>query len=104
MASFHEMVWQKCREIPKGKVTTYKELGNAINSRAYRAIGTALSKNPHAPEVPCHRVVKSKGSVGGYSGKGGKNAKIKLLEKEGVSIKDGIVDLEKFLHRFRYSK
>jgi methylated-DNA-[protein]-cysteine S-methyltransferase len=81
---FNEKVWNICRKIPKGKVTTYKLVAKALGSNAYRAVGNALNKNPYAPEVPCHRVVKSDGSIGGFAR--GEDAKKKMLEKEGIKI------------------
>ena len=77
-------------QIPKGRVTTYKEIAKAMNSNAVRAFGTLIGKNPDAPKVPCHRVVKSDGSIGGYVF--GVNKKIDLLEKEGLIIKNNKVE------------
>lgn len=93
------------RRIPRGKVTTYKQLARALNTRAYRAVGNACRRNPYAPEVPCHRVVKTDGTIGGFGGKmKGKNVKKKvaLLKREGVKIKDGkVVDFGKKLYKFK---
>jgi|SRR3989344_145897 len=98
---FYEKVYEKLKKVPKGKVTTYAALAKALNSKAYRAVGSAMRRNPFAPSVPCHRVVNSNGNLGNFSGKGGVKAKIKLLEKEGVKIKNNrIVDFEKVLFRF----
>ncbi|HLC74045.1 MAG TPA: MGMT family protein [Candidatus Nanoarchaeia archaeon] len=98
---FYEKVYEKLKKVPKGKVVTYKILAKALNSKAYRAVGTAMRKNPYAPTVPCHRVVKNNGDIGNFSGKGGVKAKIKLLEKEGVKIKNNkIIDFEKVLFKF----
>ena len=81
LSSFQRSVYAVVRRIPKGKTMTYKEVALAIgNPRAYRAVGTALNKNPFAPQVPCHRVIKSDGSVGGFAR--GTKEKIKLLKKE----------------------
>lgn len=84
-----QQVIKALRKIPKGKVTTYKELSKHLNTRGYRAVGTAVGKNPYAPKVPCHRVVRSDGAVGGYAF--GPKKKIALLSKEGVVIKGGKV-------------
>ena len=98
---FYEKVYEKLREVPKGKVTTYADLARTLNSKAYRAVGTAMRKNPHAPFVACHRVVKSTGEIGNFSGEGGVKAKIKLLQKEGIKVKGNkIVDFEKVLFKF----
>lgn len=79
-------------KIPKGKVSTYKRIAEKIGKpRAYRAVGNALHKNPLAPIVPCHRVVRSDGGFGGN--KKGADARRRLLEKEGILIKDGRVKL-----------
>ena len=86
------------KKVPKGKVTTYKALAHALNSRAYRAVGNAMNKNPHAPQVPCHRVIKSDGSIGGFAS--GTKKKIKMLKKEGIKIINGKIDLKRYLYRF----
>ncbi len=84
---FQKKVWKALCKIPKGKTVTYAELAQKIGKpKAVRAVGTAVGKNPFAPEVPCHRVVRSDGTLGGYSGKGGVATKIKLLKTEGVSL------------------
>ena len=88
--SFSEKCYSLLKKVPKGKVTTYKELAHAIDTKAYRAVGSAMNKNPHAPKVPCHRVVNSNGRLGGFAF-GIKN-KIHLLQKEGVDIVDGKID------------
>ena len=97
--NFSQKCYNLLKKVPKGKVTTYKEIARALNSKAYRAVGTAMNKNPYAPEVPCHRVVKSNGRVGGFAS-GTKN-KIKLLKKEGIEIKKERVDLNKYLYKFK---
>ena len=90
--------------IPKGKVTTYGLIARKLNTSAYRAVGNACRNNPYAPRVPCHRVVRSDGSVGGFGGKtSGKNVekKIRMLRTEGVEIKNGkVANFEKVLYRF----
>ena len=98
MKSFNERCYTILRKVPKGKITTYKTLAKALNSKAYRAVGNAMNKNPHAPKVPCHRVVKTDGSVGGFAS-GTKN-KIKMLKNEGVEVINGKIDLNKYLYRF----
>ncbi len=96
--SFTDLVFAKTKLIPLGKVTTYKLLAKAIGSpRAARAVGNALNKN-RDPKIPCHRVVRSAGAVGGF--RDGTRAKIKLLRKEGVEITKGKILLEKYLYGF----
>ncbi len=95
--NFAEKVYALCQKIPRGKVTTYAEIARALDCKAYRAVGQALRCNPYAPSVPCHRVVRSDGSIGGFKGEvSGKEAgeKIKLLEKEGVRVEKYKVDLK----------
>jgi methylated-DNA-[protein]-cysteine S-methyltransferase len=85
--------------VPPGKVTTYKLLAEALGTKAYRAIGRIMNKNPHAPVVPCHRVVNSNGKLGGYAF--GLEKKIALLNAEGVRTKDGLIDnFDKVLFHF----
>ena len=64
---FNENVWKLCKQIPKGKVTTYKLIADELGNKAYRAVGTAMNKNPYAPKVPCHRVINSNGNVGNFA-------------------------------------
>ena len=80
---FQIKVWKYLKMIPKGKIKTYKQVAEAINRpKSARAVANACGKNPYAPKIPCHRVVRSDGSIGGYSGKGRIKAKIKLLKAE----------------------
>ncbi len=84
---FQKKVWTALCKIPKGQTLTYAELAQRIGKpKAVRAVGNAVGKNPFAPAVPCHRVVRSDGMLGGYSGKGGIKTKIKLLTQEGVRL------------------
>jgi methylated-DNA-[protein]-cysteine S-methyltransferase len=79
-------------KIPKGKVSTYKRIAEKIGKpHAYRAVANALHKNPLAPIVPCHRVVKSDGGFGGE--KKGAESRRNLLEKEGIPIENGRVQI-----------
>lgn len=93
MASFSQKVYQLTKKIPKGKVTTYKIIAQALGTKASQAVGQALKRNPYAPIVPCHRVVASDGTLGGFSAKGGGQTtgseiqrKKALLEKEGIKF------------------
>jgi len=93
MSLFQEKVYRVVKRIPKGRVTTYRDVARAIGSpRAARAVGNALNKNPYAPMVPCHRVVRSDGSVGGFAS--GANKKEAMLRKEGVLIKNHKINCE----------
>ncbi len=103
--TFNQKVWELTKKIPRGKVATYKIIGMKLGTRAYRAVGNALRCNPDAPIVPCHRVVASDGSIGGFMGTTDSNSteikkKIKMLRKEGIKIKgDKIVEFENVLFR-----
>jgi methylated-DNA-[protein]-cysteine S-methyltransferase len=92
------------KTVPAGRVTTYKLLAHAAGTRSYRAVGQILKRNPDAPKTPCHRVVASDGSVGGFMGKTtGKSIqkKILLLRKEGIAvINNKIVDFPGRLFTF----
>ena len=95
-------VWSKIDEIPKGRVVTYKELAKALNTKAIRAVATAVGKNPNAPATPCHRVVLSSGKIGNYTHPLGVARKIELLKQEGVEVDSfgNIVDFENKIFRF----
>ena len=84
---FQLKVWNYLKKIPRGSVKTYSQIAKDIGKPlAVRAVANAIRKNPYAPKIPCHRVIKSDGSLGGYSGKGGVNTKKKLLKNEGVTL------------------
>ena len=84
---FQIKVWNYLKKIPKGKVKTYKEVAKGIGMpKAARAVANACGKNPYAPKIPCHRVIRSDGGLGGYSGRGGIRQKLKLLRSEKVEI------------------
>ena len=94
-----QKLYDLLKEIPQGKVTTYKELAKKLKTKGYRAIGQIVGANPNAPQVPCHRVVRSDGGLGGYAF--GLKKKIEILTKEGVKIIDEkVVDFVKKLHKF----
>jgi methylated-DNA-[protein]-cysteine S-methyltransferase len=99
MNSFYEKCYNVLRRVPKGKITTYKEIARALNSGAYRAVGTAMNKNPYAPIVPCHRIINSNGKLGGFSS--GLKNKIKLLKSEGIEIKNNKIDLNKYFYKLK---
>ncbi len=81
--TFQEAVYKIVAGIPKGSTMTYAQVAVAIgNPKAVRAVGNALNKNPYAPQVPCHRVIRSDGSIGGFAS--GSKKKEALLRKEGA--------------------
>ena len=82
---FQLKIWDFLKKIPKGTVKTYSEVAKAIGKPlAVRAVANAIGKNPYPIRIPCHRVIRSDGSLGGYSGTGGVNKKKNLLKKEGI--------------------
>ena len=84
---FQLKVWNYLKKIPRGKVKTYSEVAKSIGKPlAVRAVANAIGKNPLAPQIPCHRVIRLDGSLGGYSGKGGIKTKRLLLKKEGITL------------------
>ncbi|MCR4327812.1 MAG: MGMT family protein [Nanoarchaeota archaeon] len=127
MESFYGKCYQILRKVPKGKVTTYKEIAKVLNSKGYRAVGTAMNKNPHsfianavssealsnrrsalrgtamnknpyAPLTPCHRVINSNGKVGKFAH--GTRKKTEMLNSEGIKIINGKIDLKKYGFKF----
>ena len=103
---FNQKIYNILKKVPKGKVTTYKILAEAIGTKAYRAVGNAMNKNPYGilnckgkNMVPCHRVVGSNGHLHGFAH--GLKKKAQLLMKEGIKIKNNkVMDFEKVLFRF----
>lgn len=95
-----EKVYKKLLEVPKGKVTTYGELAKAIGLKnGQRVIGRVMNKNLYPVIIPCHRVIKSDGKIGGYAW--GEKVKAKMLSDEGIKIKNGkILDVKKDIYRF----
>lgn len=89
--NFNQKVWALTARVPAGRVTTYGSIAEKLGTRAYRAVGNALNRNPYAPAVPCHRVVGSNGALTGFAG--GLKQKRQMLEEEGVPMKGARVDL-----------
>jgi methylated-DNA-[protein]-cysteine S-methyltransferase len=84
---FQLKVWNYLKKIPRGEVRTYLQVAKAIGKpKAHRAVANAVGKNPYPPKIPCHRVIRTDGSLGGYSGKGGIKTKLRLLRAEKVDI------------------
>ena len=97
--NLEDKVYKKLLEVPPGMVTTYGELARAVGLKnGQRVIGRIMNKNPFPVIIPCHRVIKSNGKIGGYAW--GEKIKTNMLSKEGVKIKNGkIIDLE-MIYRF----
>jgi len=103
---FENNVYEICKKVPKGKVTTYGTIAKKMKSKAYRAVGRAMNINPNGilncsgkGMVPCHRVVASNGHLHGFAH--GLKAKARLLRKEGIKIKNNkIRDFENVLYEF----
>ncbi len=96
---FETLVYQIVRTIPKGKVSTYGTVAKRAGRGTARSVGTALARNPFAPEVPCHRVVRADGSLGGFNGETEgpeMQKKTRLLKSEGVEVRSGVIDLSRF--------
>lgn len=93
-------IYKKLLEVPEGKITTYGELAKAVGfTNGQRAVGKFMNKNPYPVIIPCHRVVKADGKIGGYAY--GEEIKTNMLKKEGIRVKDGkILDWEKAIYRF----
>ncbi|MBI5732676.1 MGMT family protein [Candidatus Jorgensenbacteria bacterium] len=92
---FAKKAYRVVKNIPKGKVSTYQAVARAIHKpRASRAVGHALKCNPYAPQVPCHRVIRSDGTVGGYAR--GAKKKIEFLKQEGIIVIGKKIDLHVF--------
>ena len=84
---FQLKVWNYLKSIPRGETRTYKKVAIGLNRpKSIRAVANAIGKNPYPPKIPCHRVVRSDGSLGGYSGKGGIKRKKLLLKSEGIIL------------------
>ena len=98
--SFNKRCYQKLALIPKGMISSYAEIAKSLDSNGYRAVGNAMAKNPHPVSVPCHRIIKSDGTLGGYAL--GISKKIQLLKKEGIKIKNNkVIDFESKFFRFK---
>jgi methylated-DNA-[protein]-cysteine S-methyltransferase len=92
ITAFQRRVYERVKEIPPGRVTTYAALARAVGCASPQAIGQALRRNPFAPRVPCHRVIRSDRSIGGFNGQEGgaeTSRKEALLLAEGVDIRGG---------------
>ena len=80
-------VWKYLMKIPKGETRTYLDIAKALKRpNSFRSVANIVGKNPHPIKIPCHRVIRSDGKLGGYSGPGGIKTKKKLLKKEGIYL------------------
>ncbi|UCD03037.1 MAG: MGMT family protein [Candidatus Aenigmatarchaeota archaeon] len=93
-----EKVYAFLKQVPKDRVTTYKELAGAAGTHP-RAVAVYMKTNEDPVNIPCFRVISSDGSLGGYSGKDGIKGKLRLLERHGIEVVKGRVP-EKYVHRF----
>lgn len=101
---FQRKVLELLMRIPKGRVTTYREIARALgNIHSTRAVGNAVRRNPYPVRIPCHRVVRSSGEIGGFDGSltGEKvDRKIRLLKEEGVDVDDsGRINMQEYLFK-----
>ena len=95
--TFDQSVYEYVKSVPRGKVTTYGMIARAIgHPRAARQVGNALHRNPAPGIVPCHRVVNREGRLAPAFAFGGIEVQARLLEEEGVSVKDGYVDMARY--------
>ncbi len=97
LVTFDERCYALLRQIPRGRVSSYREIAHALECKAYRAVGNAMNKNPYPKdEYPCHRVVKTDGTIGGYAL--GAEQKIQLLRDEGLKIvEERVIDFDHLL-------
>lgn len=98
---FENRVYEIVSRIPKGKISTYGEIAKQLGIRSARAVGQALRRNPYAPKVPCHRVLRADGSVGGFYGETSGDMiakKYQMLAEEGILFVGNRVDFLLFLH------
>lgn len=101
--TFQREVYAATMRVPMGKVTTYALLARAIGCASPRAVGQALRRNPFAPKVPCHRVIASDLGIGGFNGRRAGpevERKMRLLESEGVPLRNGRLADPRRLHTF----
>ena len=98
--NFFELVYKVVSQVPSGKVTTYSAVAKFLNNpRGSRAVGWAMRQCPYPiDKVPCHRVIKADGTIGGY-GWEGELTKARLLRKEGIAIRSGKIDLQIYEYR-----
>ena len=110
LSPYQQAILRILAEVPKGKVTTYGDLAKELAKRdpkwspgASRAVGTTMKNNLCGPRIPCHRVIRSDGTIGNFRGgaEGAVEEKTMMLSDEGVTVLDGRIDLRKYRHRFK---
>jgi O-6-methylguanine DNA methyltransferase len=101
---FNAQIYAIVQQIPKGRVTTYGQIAKLTRINSPRVVGNALHHNPDPPTIPCHRVVNAKGMLAKNFAFGGLVGQKKKLEHEGVEVKNGRVDMEKFAWRLNNEK
>ena len=94
-----QLVYSLLKKVPRGKVTTYAGLARAAGTHP-RAVAVYMKTNEDPVDIPCFKVVKSNGDIGGYSGPGGVRMKIGLLKKNGIVVEGGRINLEKYFYKF----
>ena len=109
LSPYQQAILRILAEVPKGKIVTYGDLAKELAIRdpkyspnASRAVGTTMRNNVCGPYIPCHRVIKSDGSIGNFRGgeSGAVNEKIKMLRNEGVEVVKGKINLKAYRHNF----
>lgn len=98
MTEFNLKCYELLKKVPKGKVVTYKEIARKLGSHGYRAVGNAMNHNKDLKHIPCYKVIRSDGRVGGYAL--GVKKKIELLRKDGIVINNDKIDLKKYGWKF----
>lgn len=97
--NFNQRCYDLLSQVPAGKVTTYGEIARALHTRAWRAVGSAMASNKKLFVIPCHRVVRSDGTIGQYAL--GADKKAEILMQEGVPVAKGkVTDLGRYIHCF----
>ena len=109
LSAYQQAILRLLAEVPKGKVTTYGDLAKELARRnpkwsplAGRAVGTTMRNNPCGPQIPCHRVIKSDGTVGNFRGgaEGAVKEKTGMLRDEGQTVLSGKISLKEYRHKF----
>lgn len=101
--NFSQQIYHLTAKIPRGQVVSYGQIAKTLGRpHACRAVGNALNKNPYATKVPCHRVIRSSGEVGGFAF--GTKKKVAMLKKENIIIKNNKINLRQYLYKVQNLK